>query len=320
MRILVTGGAGFLGSHVVDRLVAAGHRAVVLDDLSTGSLSNLDGAWGRMSFHRGSVLDGPAVAALVRGVDRVVHLASPVGVDRVASMPAETERVIAGGGRHVLDAAARRGVPCVVITSSEVYGFAPKTPVGEDDVPARIEGAAARLSYARAKLALDHEARRRAADGAPVLVVRPFNLVGARQEPDGGAVLPRFCARARAGLPLEVHGDGAQRRVFLEVRDAARIVAELTVRGAWPVDAVNMGGTEEWSMVALARRVVLLLGAPVTVRRVTPPATRGGVEVRRRVPDLTRLASLVSATPRRSVDDAIRAVADALGDAAERVA
>ncbi|MFG0315760.1 MAG: NAD-dependent epimerase/dehydratase family protein, partial [Planctomycetota bacterium JB042] len=201
------------------------------------------------------------------------------------------------------------------------YGFAPRTPVAEEDVPRRIVGASPRLSYPRAKLALDRAARAAAAAGARVLVVRPFNLVGARQDGDGGAVLPRFCARARAGLPLEVHGSGAQRRVFLDVRDAARMLADLALREAWPVDAVNLGGTEEWSVAALARRVVDRLGAPVTVRHVAPPPTRGGVEVERRVPDLSRLRALVDARPRRTVDDAILALAESLGGVpAERVA
>ena len=310
VRILVTGGAGFLGSHLVDRLVGDGHRVDVLDDLSTGRLENLSAAWGRLSFHRGSVLDGRLVDALVGAVDRVVHLASPVGVERVAAAPTETERAITGGGRFVLDAAERHGVPAVVGTSSEVYGFEPPTPVREDHFPDRIGGDAARLSYARAKHSLDVDARGRAAAGSSVLVVRPFNLVGPRQENTGGAVLPRFVARARAGLPLEVHGDGAQRRVFLDARDAARTIAQLIRWPTWPVDAVNLGGREEWSMWDLAHRVVQQLGAPVTVRRVPLPASRGGVEVQRRVPDLCRLEQIVAAGPRFSVDDAILALAE----------
>ncbi|MFG0316963.1 MAG: NAD-dependent epimerase/dehydratase family protein [Planctomycetota bacterium JB042] len=120
MRILVTGGAGFLGSHLVDRLTGDGHRALVLDDLSTGRVAHLAGSWRGMAFRRGSVLDPALVTELVGGCDRVVHLASPVGVERIVARPEETERVIAGGGRAVLAAATALGVPCVVVSSSEV--------------------------------------------------------------------------------------------------------------------------------------------------------------------------------------------------------
>jgi UDP-glucose 4-epimerase len=252
MRVLVTGGAGFLGSHLVEELVAAAHEVTVLDDLSTGDLGNLEAVAGRIEFESGCVTDGPRVAELARGRDLVVHLASTVGVDRVASDPTRTREVIEAGTDHVLAAARRRGTRVVTISSSEVYGFAPPCPVREDELPFAIEGRAPRLAYARAKLAADRAALECAARGENVLVVRPFNLIGPRQDVDGGAVLPRFVRAALAGDDLVVHGDGAQRRSLLDVRDAAEMLSRVIARGEVR-GALNLGGTLECSMLDLAR-------------------------------------------------------------------
>lgn len=311
MRILLTGGAGFLGSWLCDRLAAAGDLVDVLDDLSGGTLENLAAAGAGVRFTRGSVLDAALVTRLVAGADRVVHLAAPVGVERVAADPHGTRRVIVGGSAIVLGAAAEFGVPAVFISSSEVYGFRPPLPVREEDVPALIPGTAPRLEYARAKQDADAAARRLAAAGARVLAVRPFNVIGPRQSAAGGAVLPRFLARARAGLPIEVHGDGRQRRTFLDVRDLAAMLEELLRAADWPWDAVNAGGMEEWSIGALAERVAACAGTGVPVVRVPLPAPRGGVEVRRRVPDLARLHQRADRRPLRGVAATIAALAGA---------
>ncbi len=311
MHFLLTGGAGFVGSHLADRLLALGARITVLDDLSTGSRANLDLT--RVLLREGSVLDVVAVRALVATADRVIHLASEVGVDRVAGDPERARTVIEDGTRVVLDACAARGVPLVALSSSEVYGFAPPTPVREDDLPDSIDGAAPRLAYARAKLAADRACRAARSRGAPVLVVRPFNVVGARQSKDGGAVLPRFVESALAGLDLEVHGDGAQRRTFVDARDVAAWLARLAEFERWPFDAVNLGGVEEWSIKDLAELVRARLASRSRVVAVPPPLPRGNVEVLRRVPDLARLESLLGpfapVAPRHRVVDAIDALA-----------
>ncbi len=312
MRILLTGGCGFLGSHLAERLVLDGDHVDVLDDMSTGSLDNLAGLAVRARVVRASVLDRRAVERAVSRVDRVVHLAAPVGVDRVAAAPDRTWDAIVLGTSRVLDAVARRGVPAVVLSSSEVYGFAPPSPVREEDVPASpdtIEGTAPRLAYARGKLVADRDARARAAAGQAVLVVRPFNVVGARQRVDGGAVLPRFVACARAGRPIPLYFGGRQRRTFIEVRDFAAVIAALARYERWPVDAVNVGGEEEWTMAALAERVNERLGANVRIEPSEAPPSRGGVEIARRVPSLRRLRRLVPGRPLRTIDHAIDALA-----------
>ncbi len=308
-RVLLTGGAGFIGSHLADLLVERGRRVAVLDDLSAGSEANLARSRHGVDLEIGSVLDAGRVLALVGAAERVIHLAAPVGVERVCANPAVTREVIVRGSQNVLAAARRSGVPAVMVSSSEVYGFSPPAPVREVDVPAEIAGGAPRLSYACAKLVADRDARRAAAAGQPVLTVRPFNVVGPRQGSSGGAVLPRFVERALLGQPLEVHGDGLQQRTFIDARDLARILADLAEKDAWPVDAVNAGGVEELSVAALARLVVALLRSASVVHHVAPPAARGGIEVRRRVPDLARLRDLACLPPLRPIGAAIAAVA-----------
>lgn len=290
MRVLVTGGAGFLGSHLVARLVARGDDVVVLDDLSTGDPDALDRT--RVDLVVADVTDAHRVDACVAGVDRVVHLASVVGVERVTAEPERTEYVIERGARAVIAAATRRRVPSIVVTSSEIYGFRAPAPVNESFEPADADAVAARWSYVRAKRVADRLARAAYADGAPILTVRPFNIVGERQREDGGAVLPRFVARALRGEALEVHGDGLQSRAFLDVRDAASALATLLERERFACDAVNLGGRDEWTMLALAHEVVRVLAVDVPVVCVAPGARRGLAEIRRRLPDLTRLAAL----------------------------
>lgn len=306
MRVLLTGGAGFLGSHLAERLVASADTVVVLDDLSAGSLENLPA---EVDARVGCVTQAAAVRNAANGCDAIVHLASPVGVDRVASDPTWTSTVIEDGTRNALDAAARHGIPLITISSSEVYGFQPPTPVREEFLPNSIDGDAPRLSYAKAKLAADRMALEAHRRGQSVLVVRPFNLVGARQSRYGGAVLPRFVERALEGSPLEIHGDGTQRRSFLDVRDAARCLEALLAALPLRFGAINLGGSFECSVADLAKRVVARLGSSSTLRFVAPPQSRGGVEIARRVPDLTRLESIVGTLSPLPIESSIDALA-----------
>lgn len=309
LRFLLTGGAGFIGSHLAETLVGLGHDPVVLDDLSTGRVENLASVAPQLSFHRASVLDRAVVMRLGRDVDSIVHLASPVGVERVARSPEESYRTIVDGAAVVLDCARDLGLPLLVVSSSEVYGFSPPTPIREEDVPREISGKAPRLSYARAKLVMDTMARRASSRGQRVLVARPFNVIGPRQSEEWGAVLPRFVRSALLGLPLEVHGDGMQKRTFLDVRDLADMLGDLLQLDIWNETALNVGGSFECSIEALARTVVATLDSSSVVNFVKHPEERGGVEIRRRVPDLTRLRSLVSLRPQRTVIESVQSLA-----------
>jgi len=316
-KILLTGGAGFIGSHLAERLERTGHEVTVLDDLSSGCEDNLRGC-SRVRLVVGSVLDAGLVDDLVRAADRVVHLAATVGVERVATSPALAREVIEQGSRVVLETSADRRRSTILVSSSEVYGFEPRVPVQEQDALTEVWGDAPRLAYVRAKIAADRLARRLATGGSPVLVVRPFNVIGARQSASGGAVLPRFVQRALAGRALEVHGDGGQRRCFVDVRDVAVMLETLLWKlPAGPAHAssvVNVGGLEECSILELARRVVRQLDSSSEVRTGRAPAHRGGLEVSRRVPELRRLRRLMPLRFDWTIDDSIQAAARAVAD------
>jgi UDP-glucose 4-epimerase len=313
-RTLITGGAGFIGSHLAEALLADGDQVAVLDDCSTGSEANLAVCAGRVAFHRGSILDRALVERLVAEADRVVHLAAVVGVRRIMERRVESIRINAAGAEHVLLACAAHRRPVFVASSSEVYGKRCDAPFREDDPIVLGASSVHRWSYACCKL-LDEFlalALHREQD-LPAVVGRFFNCTGPRQSPSYGMVLPRFCAAAKAGRPLEVHGDGSQTRCFLHVADAVRAVRLLLACPAAVGRVVNIGGTEEIPMAGLARRVIAAAGSASPLRLV-PYAEAfpgGGFEdMPRRVPDLARLRQLTGWVPERSLDAIIR---DALG-------
>jgi UDP-glucose 4-epimerase len=319
MRVLVTGGAGFLGSHLSERLAARGDLVVALDDLSTGRRENLGAIPGALAL--GSVLDAELVERLVAECDLVVHLAAVVGVRRVVARPGETLEVNVRGTELVLSAAARRGTPVVLASSSEVYGDRARVPFREDDDVVLGPPDSPRWSYACSKavgewraLAWHREA------GLPVVVVRFFNVVGPRQVGDHGMVLPRLAAQAARGEPLTVHGDGLQTRCFCHVEDAVEAVVRLAdaaraphVRGR----VFNVGAEREVTIRALAARVRALSGADVPIEHVPHEAVFGPrfTDPRRRVPDLARLERAIGFRPGDGLD---RAAQEALTEARAR--
>src|SRR5262245_37806785 len=231
MRVLVTGGAGFVGSHLVDRLVCDGHVVHALDDLSTGSARNLEAATRTDRGHlvRGDVRDRRAVEGLVAGADLVLHLAGAVGVRRVADDPAGTWSRNVEGTASVLAACAARGTRCLVASTSEVYGPGAQG-VLREDAPVTLSPSGRRDVYAVSKLAGEALALALHRDSAlPVTVARLFNVVGPRQSERYGMVLPRFARAAVRGEPLLVHGDGRQSRCFLHVDDAVSALLALVV-------------------------------------------------------------------------------------------
>jgi UDP-glucose 4-epimerase len=312
MRYLVTGGAGFLGSHVVDRLLARGDRVEVLDDLSTGCRENLE-RWvrdSRFALHVGCVTDRELVARRVAGVDRVLHLAAVVGVPRVLAAPAWAMRVNTVGSEAVLAAAAERGVPVVLASSSEVYGDGHdrEAPFAEDD-PIRLgstDGLRGGYGCAKAWTEWLGEAVRRERE-LPVIVVRLFNVAGPRQRASQGMVIARLCAQAVAGEPLTVYGDGRQTRCFAHVHDVADAVIGLNdTPSAWG-QTFNVGSAEEVSVRALAERILARSGSASDIVHVAhvdvhPADAR---DVRRRVPDLARLVGALGPRVTRSLDELI---------------
>lgn len=297
-RYLVTGGAGFIGSHLVDALLARGDAVRVLDDASTGSMANLAHHEGHphLAIHHGSVCDQLLVDEVCQGVDAVIHLAAAVGVRRIL------DRRIGGivtnvrGTETVLAAAAAAGrVPVFLASSSEVYGKGVSVPFREDDDCVLGPSGVHRWSYACSKaldeflaLAWHHER------DLPVTIGRFFNVTGPRQSAAYGMVLPRFCAAAVADGELEVHGDGQQARCFLHVTDCVAAILALIEAPDAIGRVVNIGSNEEVTIGDLAERVVASAGRG-RVRQVSYEQAfpNGGfADMRRRVPDTSRLRAL----------------------------
>lgn len=309
MRALVTGGAGFLGHRLVERLLAERFAVTVVDDLSGGSLDHLAAAraYPSFAFRRGDVRDRPLLDDLVHGMDVVFHLAGAVGVRRVAEDPAGTWSRNVEGSASVLEACARHGVRTIVVSTSEVYG-ARATGVLSEDAPCLVEPAARRDVYAVSKMAGEGLALALHRSALlPATVVRPFNVVGPRQSDRYGMVLPRFAKAAVLGEPLPVHGDGRQTRTFLHVDDAVDAFVRLARASASEGLVVNVGGTEETSILELAHRVLARAGATGGVRFVpfVEVYGEGFVDPLRRRPDVSRLVALTGFAPTKTLDDAI---------------
>jgi UDP-glucose 4-epimerase len=311
MNVLVTGGAGFIGSHLVERLLADGHEVAVLDDLSTGSLANLAGVrtHPRLRLTVGDAADAATLAPLVAQADRVFHLAAAVGVRLVVQSPLRTLRTNVRTTDLLCELAARRGCPLLVASSSEVYGKSTRLPFAEDDDLVLGATTIGRWSYGCSKALDEFLALATAREtGLPVVVARIFNAVGPRQTGRYGMVLPNFVAAALEGRPLTVHGDGRQTRCFCHVRDVVDALAALLDRAAsGPAAVFNVGSAEEISVRALAERVLARTGAAAPIEHVPYEQAFGAgfEDLRRRVPDLTRVRAAIGWAPRRSLDDVI---------------
>lgn len=311
MTILVTGGAGFVGSHLARALHARGADVRVLDDLSTGHAGNLPAT---IPLQVGDVRDRAALDRALAGVTQVFHMAAAVGPALVAADPRGTWSRNADGTLAVLCACARRDVKVLLASSSEVYrpaAVAAGRPVSEH-APTGARPGDPRGVYARSKLAGEMAARRLSWSGLRVLCARLFNVVGLRQSPRHGMVLARFAEAARRGEPLPVYDDGMQRRCFLHVEDAVRALLDLAATPAAVGLAVNVGWQEEVTVLELARRVSARAGHAGGVRFVpfTQVCGRGFPDPRVRRPDTRRLEALTGWRPRLGLEDAI---ADVLG-------
>jgi nucleoside-diphosphate-sugar epimerase len=313
VRALVTGGAGFIGSHLTEALLQAGHEVVVLDDLSTGRRANLAAveAHPRLELTEGSVTDEPLVRKLVASAAVVYHLAAAVGVRLILDRPVGTIETNIVGTETILRA-AREGRPRVVLAStSEVYGKNDRVPLSEDDDRVLGPTTKSRWSYACSKaideflaLAYYHE------HGVPVTIVRFFNTIGPRQTGQYGMVVPRFGRQALDGGPITVYGDGRQSRCFTDVEDTVRGTIALSLAPAAVGEVFNVGNTHELTIEALAERVRTLSGSDAPIVRVPyDEAFKPGFEdLRRRVPDIRKAERVVGYRPRVSLDETLARV------------
>jgi UDP-glucose 4-epimerase len=310
---LVTGGAGFIGSHLVEALLAAGRRVVVLDDLSTGSLANLQRVQTHpnLSLVLDSIANEQHLDWLLDEADEVFHLAAVVGVRLVLEEPQRTVATNIDSVEALLRHLSRRPRPLFLASTSEVYGKNPRTPLAEDDDLVFGPTTRGRWVYACSKavdeyLALAQHQR----TGLPVVIGRFFNVVGPRQVGRFGMVLPRFVDQALGGGPLNVHGDGQQVRCFAHVRDVVETVLKLTACPAARGRVFNLGSDVPVTIGDLAATVVRLVDPNLAIEHVPyerafPP---GFEDVRCRIPDLTRIRQTIDYRPRYQLEDIIREV------------
>jgi UDP-glucose 4-epimerase len=310
---LVTGGAGFIGSHLVEALLAAGHHVLVLDDLSTGSLLNL--AMVRSHPHLELAVDSIAnegrLAELIARADEVYHLAAVVGVRLVLEEPIRTVATNIDPTEAILRLVEKRRVRLFFASTSEVYGKNPKTPLSEDDDLVLGPTSKGRWIYACGKaldeyLALSYHAR----SGLPVVIGRFFNVVGPRQLGRYGMVLPRFVDQAISGGPLVVYDDGQQVRCFAHVADVVRGMTALMASPAAAGRVFNLGSDEPVTIRALAEKVTACVNPTLQIEHMpySEAYAPGFEDIRHRVPDLRRIREAIGYKPCYGLDDVIREV------------
>jgi UDP-glucose 4-epimerase len=312
-RVLITGGAGFIGSHLAEKLVAMGDKVFVLDNLSTGSLHNIKHLLSSKNFvfKKGSVLNGPLVRKMAEMADEVYHLAAAVGVKTVMEKPLESWIVNIRGTEIVLEACNERKIPVLLASTSEVYGKNTKLPFGEDDD--RVYGPVKnyRWGYAFSKgvdefLGLAYFREK----GVPVRVVRFFNTIGPRQSGEYGMVVPRFVGQALRGEPLTVYGTGRQTRSFGYVGDAVEAIIKIMSHPKSAGEVYNVGSDEEISINALAKKVLKLTGSKSRIVRMpyNKVFSDGFEDMQRRRPDISKIKKLIGYKPKHTLEESIKTI------------
>jgi UDP-glucose 4-epimerase len=324
MRYLITGGAGFIGSHLSEALIARGEEVFVLDDLSTGSVENIRHLKSNKRFHYifDSIMNKHLLAELVDDSDVIFHLAAAVGVRLIVESPVRTIETNVHGTQNVLDAASKKKKLVFTASTSEVYGKSDKVPFHEDADLVLGPTSKGRWSYAASKaldefLALSFWKEKK----LPVVVARFFNTVGPRQTGRYGMVLPNFVGQALAGEPITVYGTGQQSRCFCDVRDCVEAVLRLIATEGAVGEVVNIGNTQEITIEALAQLVKQRTGSnsPIVFVPYDQAYEPGFEDMPRRVPALEKLESLTGFRPSVPLDDIVDRVIAHFRDKAEGV-
>jgi UDP-glucose 4-epimerase len=313
MKALLTGGAGFVGSHLADALLAQGHQVSIIDDLSTGAMANIAHLKDCPGFDYviDTIMNEPRLAELVDRADVVFHLAAAVGVKLIVEVPVRTIETNVHGTEVVLKHASKKGKLVVVFSTSEVYGKSTEVPFREDS--SLVIGATTkhRWAYACSKaidefLALAYHKERR----LPVIIVRLFNTVGPRQTGRYGMVIPTFVQQALTGQPITVYGTGEQARSFTDVGDVVGALVRLVEEPRAVGHVYNIGHSEEVTILELARQVKAMTGSASEIVRIPyDEAYEAGFEdMPRRVPDLTKIRELIGYAPTLGLEDILRRV------------
>jgi len=310
---LVTGGAGFIGSHLADALLAEGHRVLVIDDLSTGRRENIAhlAAHPQFQFTHFSIEDEQVLNSLAGQAKVIFHLAAAVGVKLIVEKPVQTIETNVMGTELVLRAAARHQCRVIIASTSEVYGKGSRVPFSEDDDALLGPTSRSRWAYAASKMVDEFLGLAYFSEyGTPVVCARLFNTIGPRQSGQYGMVVPRLVRQALAGEPLTVYADGSQTRCFCDVRDVVRALIGLAAHPHAPGRVFNVGNTDEISILELARLILRLTGSASTVRFIPfhEAYAPGFEDMQRRVPNISRITELLGWRPTRSLDETLQTI------------
>jgi UDP-glucose 4-epimerase len=312
MRVFITGGAGFIGSHLADHYVNAGHRVTLLDNFSTGSQSNIAHLDGKVTTVNGDIRNFDLIDQLTKDSDLVLHMAAALGVNTILESPLESMSTNITGSEVVLNAAAKHNKRIIIASTSEIYGKNPKQPLSETDD--RVVGAPQKIrwTYSDAKaieeamaFALHQEKK------LPVTTVRLFNTVGPRQTGRYGMVVPRFVHAALKNEPITIYGDGTQSRVFCHVADAVQAIATMAATDSTIGDVYNVGGTGEVTIRQLAEQVLSITGSKseITYTPYSDAYPAGFEDIQRRVPDIAKVKSAIGWAPTKDLNQVISDIA-----------
>ena len=312
MRVLITGGAGIIGSHLADHYVNAGYEVTVLDNFSTGSKMNISHLEGKITVIDGDIRNVELINQLTQDSDLVLHMAAALGVNTILESPLESMSTNITGSEVVLHAAAKFSKRIIISSTSEIYGKNPKQPLSETDD--RVVGAPQRVrwTYSDAKALEEamafalHQEKKLA-----VTTVRLFNTVGPRQTGRYGMVVPRFVQAALNNEPLTIYGDGTQSRVFCHVDDAVAAIATMAATDTTIGDVYNVGGTGEVTIKQLAEQVLAITGSksPITYTPYSDAYPAGFEDIQRRVPDISKVKSAIGWVPTKDLKQIISDIA-----------
>ena len=309
MRTLVTGGAGYIGSHLVDRLVHLNHEVTVIDDLSTGNLTNLQAVHSDIRFVEATILDADVVDTLVADADVVFHLAAAVGVGHIIEQPLRSLVINTKGAENVITACVKHDRRLLLASTSEIYGKTAKMPMSEDDDRVLGSTTIARWGYSTAKAIDEHLALAHAEHGLRMSIVRYFNSYGPRLDPRGyGSVVANLMRQAIDNEPLTVHGDGSQTRCFTYVDDTVEgtLRAALDLRGEGKI--FNVGNDHETSIIDLATTIIAMTGSSSAVQHISYEQRfgKGFEDTKRRIPDVQRARTVLDFNAGISLQDGLQ--------------
>ena len=312
MKYLITGGAGFIGSHLAETLISRGDHVVVFDNLSTGSTSNLAGISEKIKFEPGNILDKAVIDKLVAESDYVVHLAAALGVFNIVNKPLESLKTNLLGSQVILEACGKYRKPLLVASTSEIYGKNDKVPLNEEDDRIIGHPLKSRWSYSEAKAVDESFAYFYYLENKlPVRIVRFFNTVGPRQVGHYGMVVPRFVTAALKNEPLSVYGSGEQIRCFCHVDDAVRALLLVMDSDKAVGEVFNVGNNQQITIMELAKKVIELTGSSSSIEKIAYENAypEGFEDMQRRVPDISKIKQVLGWSPEINLDQIIKDIA-----------